>query len=359
MLQSAGNIVQALSAMVQASALSSADATRLTALVQSSQSSDDDAVGAPDAAVYESQSGNIVDTLEDLLDKAEDLLADARKKETAALNSFELLKQSLEDSIKFATKDDASAKKNLAESSEKKAAAEGDLDMTSKDLAEDTTSLADLNEDCMQKAQDFEAATASREGELKALAEAKKAISDMTPAADTLEYGLNQVSFMQVGRAKLSSGVDLANFEAVRIVRELARKHNAPALALLASKMASAMHQTSANDEDPFAKVKGLISAMIDKLMEEAGADAELKAHCDKEIAESSAKKADTTALIEKLTTKMDKDSAASAQLKEEIAALQKGLAELADSQATMTKMRTEEKAAYTKNKADMEQGIE
>merc|ERR1719191_1756872 len=93
--------------------------------------------------------------------------------------------------------------------------------------------------------------------------------------------------------------------------------------------------------------------------MEEAGADAGQKAHCDKEIAESTAKKEDTTALIEKLTSKIDKDSAASAQLKEEIAALQKGLAELADSQATMTKMRTEEKAAYTKNKADTEQGLE
>merc|ERR1719343_191736 len=164
---------------------------------------------------------------------------------------------------------------------------------------------------------------------------------------------------MQVARAKLSSGVDLANFEAVRLVRELARKHNAPALAQLASRMASAMHQTSASDEDPFAKVKGLISAMIDKLMEEAGADASQKAHCDKEIAESTAKKEDTTALIAKLTAKIDKDSATSAQLKEEIAALQKGLAELADSQAAMNKMRTEEKAAFTKNKADMEQGIE
>merc|ERR1719463_383192 len=63
MIQNAGNVVQALSAMVQASALSSADATRLTALVQSSQGSEDDALGAPDAAVYESHSGNIVDTL--------------------------------------------------------------------------------------------------------------------------------------------------------------------------------------------------------------------------------------------------------------------------------------------------------
>merc|ERR1719277_688524 len=142
MLQSAGNIVQALSAMVQASAMSSADATRLTALVQSSQGSEDDAVGAPDAAVYESQSGGIVDTCEDLLDKAQGLLADAQQKETKALHSFELLKQSLEDSIKYATKDTSAAKKNLADSSQKKATAEGDLSVTTKELDADTTSLA-------------------------------------------------------------------------------------------------------------------------------------------------------------------------------------------------------------------------
>jgi len=358
-LQNAGNIVEALSAMVQASALSSADATKLTALVQSSQGSEEDSLGAPAAAVYESHSGNIVDTLESLQDKAQGVLSDARGKETTALHSFELLKQSLEDSIKFATKDTAAAKKRLAESSQTKAVAEGDLEVTSKGLDADTTSLADLNKDCMQKAQDYEAATASRADELKALAEAKQAVSDMTPAADTLEYGLNQVSFLQVARAKLSSGVDLANFEAVRVVRELARKHKSPALAQLASRMAAAMHHTSSNNEDPFAKVKGLISAMIDKLTEEAGADAEKKAYCDKEIAESEEKKAEATATVEKLTSKIDEMSAKSAQLKEEVAALQKGLAELAASQVEMNKMRAEEKDTYTTNKADMEQGIE
>merc|ERR1719277_2162045 len=141
-LQNAGNIVDALSAMVQASALNSADATKLTALVQSSQSSEEDSLGAPAAAVYESHSGNIVDTLESLQDKAQGTLSDAQGKETDALHSFELLKQSLEDSIKFATKDTAAAKKNLADSSQKKATAEGDLSVTTKELDADTTSLA-------------------------------------------------------------------------------------------------------------------------------------------------------------------------------------------------------------------------
>jgi len=44
-------------------------------------------------------------------------------------------------------------------------------------------SLADLHSECMTKAQEFEAETKSRDGELKALAEAKKVVSEMTSGA--------------------------------------------------------------------------------------------------------------------------------------------------------------------------------
>merc|ERR1719181_237310 len=106
-LQNAGSVVQALTVLVQASALSSADASRLTALVQNAQTSDSDSddAGAPDAAVYESHSANIVETLQGLEEKAQGQLADARKTETTSLHNFELLKQSLEDEISFANND--------------------------------------------------------------------------------------------------------------------------------------------------------------------------------------------------------------------------------------------------------------
>merc|ERR1719443_1495653 len=83
-LRGATSLSQALAAMVQSAALSSADASRLTALVQSSQSeADDDAsLGAPAAAVYTGHSGGIISTLQGLLDKAEAQLAEARKTET-------------------------------------------------------------------------------------------------------------------------------------------------------------------------------------------------------------------------------------------------------------------------------------
>merc|ERR1719345_693451 len=67
------DVVQALSAMVDAQSISSADGSNLMALVQSSAKAEEDSddMGAPSAAAHESQSGGIVGTLEDLLSKAE------------------------------------------------------------------------------------------------------------------------------------------------------------------------------------------------------------------------------------------------------------------------------------------------
>merc|ERR1719502_1953008 len=121
--------------------------------------------------------------------------------------------------------------------------------------------------------------------------------------------------------------------------------------------MATAMRMGSGAG-DPFAKVKGLIMDMIEKLESEAGADAKHKAYCDKELAYADEKKANRIAEIEKLTTSIDQMSARSAQLKEEIAALEKSLADIAASQAAMDKLRAEEHETYLSNKADMEQGL-
>merc|ERR1719271_2145793 len=179
-LKSATSITDALSVMVQASVFSSADASRLTALVQTEQSDSDSELGAPAAAVYEGHSDGIIGTLEGLTEKAQGQLDKARKEETTALQNYEMLKQSLTDEIKFAEKDMDKAKKSLAESQEKKAAAEGDLEVTSKDLAEDIKAKSTLHQDCMAAAEEFELSTKSRGEELKALATAKKVIKETT-----------------------------------------------------------------------------------------------------------------------------------------------------------------------------------
>jgi hypothetical protein len=359
------SFTQAMSAMVEASVFNSADAQRLTALVQTSEDSDDSdsdmdmlslsASAAPASAVYEGHSGGIIETMAELLEKAQTQLDDARKKETTSLNQFELLKQSLTDKLKFAKKEMDEAKKSMAGSNERKATSTAELDVTTKDLKADEESLSVLHHDCMMKARDFEAETKSRSEELKALAEAKAVIKESTGAASSLD----QISFLQLRRSLVSAGADLGRFQVVKMVRDLARKHKSAALSHLALKMASAIRASSRTGDDPFAKVKGLIKDMLGRLIDEANEDASHKAYCDKEMAESKAKQEDKTDEIEKLTTSIDMMAAKSAKLKEEVAELQKALAELAKSQAEMDKLRSEEHASFEKNKAEAEKGLE
>merc|ERR1719253_1616329 len=263
-LKSAQSIVQTLAIMVQATSLSSADATKLAALLQDSQESEDgtESLGAPAAAVYKGKSGGIIETMQDLYEKAEAQLEEARGTEKKSLQAYQMLAQSLKDEIKYATKDLDKTKKNLGTSAEAQATAEGDLAVTTKDLDEDVKDLAALHQECMTGAEDFEAETKSRGEELKALATAKKVIVEATSGASDLSYG-----FLQTG---MSSSADLANLEALRKVRDLAQKENSAVLAQLASRIDATMH---AGSGDIFAKVKGLISDMIEKLLKDAEAD--------------------------------------------------------------------------------------
>jgi len=243
-------------------------------------------MGPPAAKVYEGHSGGIIETLTGLLEKAQAQHEKATKAEMNSQNNFSLLKQSLSDEVRFANKDMTEAKKNLAQAQGDKSTAEGDLSVTTADLKSDQADQKTLGHDCMSKSQDYETESRSRAEELKALAAAKQAISSNTGGADALSY-----SFVQVSQdTKLSSGADLANFEAVRFVRDLARKNSDPALTQLASRMASAIRFGTASGEDPFRKVKGLIRDMIATLEADAKGDASHKAYCDKQTAETKAK---------------------------------------------------------------------
>jgi chromosome segregation ATPase len=350
-LSSQQNVVQALSAMVDAQGVGSADSANLMAMLQSSskseEDSDEDEVGAPSAASYKSQSGGIVDVLSGLQDKAEAELDDARKAESNALNSYQMQKQSLDDKIKFSNAELAEAKKSLASTAETSATATGALDVTKKDLAEDIKDLSALHHDCLSQATSFEEETKARGEELKALAEAKKIIEESTGGATSQTY-LAQTSFLQLATQNSETS------KAVNMVRHLARSMRSQALAQLATRMQSA----SRSSADPFGKVKGMIRSMIEKLADEAEADATKKAYCDKNMAESQQKVDDKTADIEKLTTQVDVMAAESKKLKGEVAVLQKELAALSKTQAEMDKLRADQKAIYEKNKPELELGV-
>merc|ERR1719252_369169 len=102
------------------------------------------------------------------------------------------------------------------------------------------------------------------------------------------------------------------------MLQDLATKDGDNALSFLAQRVEAA----SMMGEDPFAKIKGLISEMIEKLEADAAKEAAHKAFCDKEMSETKAKKEDKETELDDLSMKIDKATSKIAKLKEEVATL-------------------------------------
>jgi len=353
-------ILTAVQAVIDTSAVTNAaDAVKLQSLIQAS--TDDESLelqpaGAPDPAAYKGQSGGIIAAMEDMLEKARAQQSEAQKAEMEAKFSFDMLKQKLEDQIKFAGKELDATKKGKAESEEGLATSQGLLEKANKAAGEDSTKLKDLQQECMTKAEEYEVEMHERSGELEALALAKKILIEKTGGASDRAYSLLQVGTktkMQT-RTKLMARMREAKDAVVAKVKSIAQDGSMEMVQL-----AQRLRMASLMSADPFAKIKGMIQEMIEKLVEEAGKEAEHKAYCDKEMGETKVKKDDMTETVDDLTVKIDKATTKIAKLKEGINTLMKELGKIASEQQTMDKMRAEEKEAWEAAEADFKSGLE
>lgn len=347
--------------VVQAHSLSTAGTERLTSLIQNSQTLEDDmsdsegSLGAPEGAAYQSKSGGVIETMEGLLDKAQAQLETLRQREGDRRLAYLRFTVPLKDQVKIAKGDMADAKQERGEAGEKKATAQGDLAVSKKAMAEDTKSLEELHRICMSKAHDFEEETSSRNDELKALAEAKKAVVEATGGAEKAAYGsASAASFVQVS----SDGAPSAGARVLHLLHDLAQKRHSKALMQLASRFGAVLHSTGGHGANPFAKVRGIIEAMVKKLEKDAEAEANHKAYCDQEMGHTKSKQDDKEADVEKLSTKVDQLTARNTKLKEEVSDLQSELSDLATAQKEMDAIRERDHESNMRVKKDMEDGI-
>merc|ERR550514_1127449 len=194
-------MTQAFAAILDAAGVSLRDKNKLNSLLQANakdESADEAkdeyaALGAPAPATYKGHSGGIAEVLEDMLDKAEGELSTARKEEMNAQHNFDMLKQSLEDEMKFDGEEMNENKKDKAAAEETKATAEGDLDVTTKDLDDAQKTLKDVRMNCMTQAETTDVSKKSREEEIAVINKAIKILTSMTGAATERSYGFVQL----------------------------------------------------------------------------------------------------------------------------------------------------------------------
>merc|ERR1719386_291171 len=103
------------------------------------------------------------------------------------------------------------------------------------------------------------------------------------------------------------------------------------------------MELVSAAASDPFEKIRGLLSDMIAKLVQEANEEATQKAFCDEEMGKSNKAKTEKTLTLDKLQSRLDKAAARKAELEQSIKDLEGEIAALDAGTAEATKIRNDE----------------
>merc|ERR1719460_3107255 len=312
----------ALEPVVASAGLSSDEKAKVQKLLQTDDS-DEDLSLQPQATTssYESHGGGILDTLTELKDKAEVSLSKARKAEMEANHAYEMLKQSIEMELSTMQKRMAAATNERSSTEETMHAASEELEETKKSKAADEAYLADLKMDCAAKAKEWSERQKSVGEELAAIAKAKDILSDGVKV------------FLQVKRSV--DDIDGAKRQrVVGILRNLAEQGHVYALSQLASEAQS----------DQFAKIRGLIESMIDRLMKEAAEEEDQKMFCDTEIEKSRAKQKELSSKVDMHSVRIEKSEAGKAKLKEQISTLNMEIAEIDNGMKEATELRTKEK---------------
>lgn len=291
-------------------------------------------------------SSNLVEQLEDLKEKAEETLSDARAAEMKQQHNFDMMAASLNDGLAVSKKRLAAAKKSIESMNEEKGKAKGELAQTQSTKSADAVTKATLEQECAAARQSWVERQASAKEEMAVIEKAKGILADRVKV------------FVQQGSSAKSIVLDDSGEEdqesktrevLVKKMKELSRKFSSYAL----------MEMVSAAASDPFAKIKGLIEEMIAKLINEANQEATQKGFCDEEMTKSKAAQADKQMKIEKLQSRLDKASATKEELEQTIKDLESSIAALDKGDAEAIKIRNEEHATYLKASKDFKDAAE
>merc|ERR1719420_1104444 len=177
-------MISALSTIIEANWVDAGSRRKLKSFLQSAaaakEAEDDDlSLAQPQAkqVAYESSSGGIVTTLEEMQGKAEDTLSDLRKKEMSAAHSFDMVKSGLESKLKHSQEKLGTATSGKAAATEAQSKAEGELAETSKTKAADEQYAATLKGECETKSAEWAERQKSANEEMAVIEKAKEILT--------------------------------------------------------------------------------------------------------------------------------------------------------------------------------------
>jgi len=317
--------------------------------VQISSDTEEDS-DEPEAAQFESQSGQITEVVTGLENEFGQEQEGGWKEEAEAAHAWTMLEQTLTDEIE---KSNRIRNKKASTKKEKEAAsaeATGELAETSKTHEDDVAYLSDLKATCEQKTKDFETRQQLRGDELEAI---DKAIEILKGVADSAEKHLPALAqFGSDASSALAqlrrSGVKDSQVQAAAYLEAQGRKFNSRTLALISLRVS----------EDPFRKVTKMIKDMIFKLQEEAADETEHKGFCDTELGTNKMSRDSLSGEVEELTASIEAMDAKTVKLANEVSQLSADVADLDATVSKATELRAAEKEKNTATIADAKEAV-
>jgi len=285
----------------------------------------------------EGEAGNPgTDVLNVVKEKFQESLKKSRRKEQETQAAHDSMVMDAENEIKGLKKELSVNTKGKATASESLAQAQKDLAVETKGEKEDQAFKQELKRDYDIRARDFEVEFKDANAELNALSQAKAILEKKF------------ASFLEAGRHALISN-DGQKVRALRLIQQLGQRYHSTALISLS-------YRASA---DPFAKVRGMVQDMIEKLMQEAAEAADQKAFCDEEQGKSRKSKEEKDMSLAKTTARIEKADSAVATLTEQKTMLSKEVADLDTEMKEATEIRTSEKAVFDKTEKDLSESVD
>merc|ERR1719388_781793 len=177
--------IQAIGTIIESQWVGAGTRKTLKSFLQASalakEAADDDLTfDQPQAkqVAYESSSGGIFQTVEEMQGKAEDTLSELRKKEMEQNQSFQMLEGGLKNEISHGKSKLSSNTKLKAESEQAAEEAQGELAETEKTKAADEAYMETMKQECQSKAVEYEETMKSGKAEIAAIEKASTILSE-------------------------------------------------------------------------------------------------------------------------------------------------------------------------------------